>query len=76
MPNTPTSRNAPKSLTEHIRCDDFVFRLADVDGFSHQAVPESPSITIVNFKGYTQTIPDPEKHLFDFLLAHIKHESR
>lgn len=54
-----------------------MFRLDDVDAFSHQPVPESDAVTTVNFKGYTQNIPDPEKDLFNFLVAQLKptHES-
>ena len=72
MPNTPTSSIAPRSLSEHVRCRDFVFRVADVDGFSHRPVPEGDPITVVNFKGYTQSVRDPERRLFDFLLARTK----
>jgi hypothetical protein len=72
MPNTPTSSTAPRSLTEHVRCSDFVFRIADVDGFSHRPMSEGDSITIVNFKGYTQSVRDPERRLFDFLVLKLR----
>jgi hypothetical protein len=57
---------------DHIRCEDFVFRIADVDGFSHQSMSETEPMTIVNFKGYTQAIPDAQRKLFDFLIAKLK----
>ncbi|MGC1480581.1 MAG: hypothetical protein WA771_08750 [Chthoniobacterales bacterium] len=43
-----------------------------MDGFSHQPVPESDAITIVNFKGYSQPVPDPERRLFDFLVLKLR----
>jgi hypothetical protein len=43
-----------------------------VDGFSHQPVPESEPVTVVNFKGYSQSIPDPERRLFDFLVSKLQ----
>jgi len=44
-----------------------VFRLRDVDGFSHQAELEEEPVTIVNFKGFSEAIPDPEPRLFDLV---------
>jgi len=48
-----------------------------VDAFSHHPDAEGAAMTTVNFKGYTQTIPDAEMRLFNFLLARLKphHES-
>jgi len=43
-----------------------------VDGFSHQPFEDGAAITTVNFKGYTQTVPDPERRLFDFLTSVLK----
>jgi hypothetical protein len=43
-----------------------------VDGCSHQTHPDGSAVTIVNFKSYTQTIPDPERRLFDFLIRKLK----
>jgi hypothetical protein len=49
-----------------------VFRPANVDGFSHQTYEDGSVVTTVNFKSYTQSIPDPERRLFEFLVATIK----
>jgi hypothetical protein len=43
-----------------------------VDGCSHQAYADGSAVTIVNFKSYTQTIPDSERRLFDFLIRRLK----
>jgi hypothetical protein len=43
-----------------------------VDGCSHQTYVDGSAVTIVNFKSYTQTIPDPERRLFDFLIRKLK----
>jgi len=40
-----------------------------VDGFSHQSYEDGSAVTTVNFKSYTQSIPDPERRLFDFLTS-------
>ncbi len=61
-----------KTHSDFILCQDFVFRLSTVDGFLHQAFPEGqPGITTVNFKSYTQNVPDPERRLFDFLVSKL-----
>lgn len=57
--------------SEFVVCQNFVFRPANVDGFSHQSYDDGPAVTTVNFKAYTQTIPDPERRLFDFLISTI-----
>jgi hypothetical protein len=49
-----------------------VFRPANVDGFSHQTYEDGSAVTTVNFKSYTQGIPDPERRLFDFLISKLK----
>jgi hypothetical protein len=43
-----------------------------VDGCSHQKYADGSAVTVVNFKSYTQTIPDPERRLFDFLICKLK----
>jgi hypothetical protein len=43
-----------------------------VDGCSHQRYADGSAITTVNFKSYTQTIADPERQLFDFLIRKLK----
>ncbi len=66
----PTNRPQPsvsRIPSDFVRCQNLVFRPADVDGFSHQVLPESDAVTVVNFKGYTQTLTDPDRRLFDFL---------
>ena len=72
MPSNRASRSGTRTLTDHVRCEDFVFRVSDVDAFSHQPVPESDAITVVNFKGYSQPVPDPERRLFDFLVSKFR----
>jgi hypothetical protein len=55
--------------SDFVLCQDFVFRPASVDGFSHQSYEDGSAVTTVNFKSYTQSIPDPERRLFDFLTS-------
>jgi hypothetical protein len=43
-----------------------------VDGFSHERYAGVAAVTTVNFKSFTQTIPDPERRLFDFLIRKLK----
>ncbi len=74
MPSNRPPRSGTR-ISDHVRCEDFVFRIADVDGFSHQPVPEGEPVTVVNFKGYTQAVPDTERRLFDFLLQKIQPKS-
>ena len=57
--------------SDFVLCENFVFRPANVDGFSHQTFEDGAAVTTVNFKSYTQTIPDPERHLFDFLISKL-----
>lgn len=57
--------------SEFILCENFAFRPATVDGFSHQTYEDGSAITTVNFKSYTQSIPDPERRLFDFLISQL-----
>ncbi len=57
--------------SDFIICQNFVFRPANVDAFSHQTYEEGSAITTVNFKSYTQSIPDPERRLFDFLISKL-----
>ena len=70
---TPSNMpNATKSHSDFVLCEGFVFRLSTVDGFLHQNFPEDqPGITTVNFKSYTQNVPDPQRRLFDFLVSKI-----
>ena len=57
------------SNSDFVLCQDFVFRPANVDGFAHQSYEDGSAVTTVNFKSYTQSIPDPERRLFNFLTA-------
>lgn len=66
---TPNGNRLTNS--EFVQCQSFVFRPANVDGFSHQAFSDGAAVTTVNFKGYTQSIPDPERRLFDFLISRL-----
>jgi hypothetical protein len=57
------------SNSDFVLCQDFVFRPANVDAFAHQSYEDGSAVTTVNFKSYTQSIPDPERRLFNFLTA-------
>lgn len=70
-PTPKTSATNKATQSDFFLCQDFVFRLSTVDGFSHQTFADGSSVTTVNFKSYTQTIPDPERCLFEFLLLKI-----
>lgn len=74
-PLASASRTSSKPHSDFVLCQDFVFRPADVDGFSHVVEPDSEAITVVNFKAFTQSIPDPEKRLFSFLVRKLKPRS-
>ena len=37
--------------------------------------PDSEPLTVVNFKAFTQSIPDPEKRLFSFLIRKLRPRS-
>lgn len=67
--HTPIGRRVINS--EFILCENFAFRPANVDGFAHQTYEDGSAITTVNFKGYTQGIPDAERRLFDFLISQL-----
>jgi hypothetical protein len=69
-PHTSIGSRAINS--EFVICQNFVFRSANVDGFSHQTYEDGSAVTTVNFKSYTQGIPDPERQLFDFLVSKLK----
>jgi len=74
---TPALRALPSSRSHHsefVLCEDFVFRPATVDGFSHQTDEDGPAVTIVNFKSYSQSISDPKRRLFDYLISKIQPE--
>lgn len=58
--------------SDFVLCENFVFRPENVDGFSHQTFEDGAAVTTVNFKSYTQAIPDPERRLFDFLVFKLK----
>jgi hypothetical protein len=64
LPNSRRSRGS-----DFILCENFAFRPANVDGFSHQTFEDGSAVTMVNFKAYTQSIPDPNRRLFDYLIA-------
>lgn len=68
---TPTRTAIGNRVTnsDFALCQDFVFRPANVDGFAHQSYEDGSAVTTVNFKAYTQSIPDPERRLFDFLTS-------
>lgn len=70
-----TAIGSRASNSDFVVCQNFVFRLANVDGFSHQIYEDASAITTVNFKSYTQSIPDPERRLFDFLVSRLNPKS-
>ncbi len=57
--------------SDFVLCENFAFRPANVDGFSHQKFEDGTAVTTVNFKSYTQSVPDPERRLFDFLISKL-----
>ncbi|MBE2204042.1 MAG: hypothetical protein IAE94_06880 [Chthoniobacterales bacterium] len=42
-----------------------------MDAFSHQRFEDGSAITTVNFKGYSQAVPDAERRLFDLLISKL-----
>ena len=64
------SLNDSEKLSNHefICCEQFNFRLGDVDAFLFkEATAIIPSHTVVHFKGYTTPVLDQEKVLYNFL---------
>ena len=72
MPIESPSPIGNKTHSEFVLCEGFAFRPSNVDGCSHQKYADGSAVTVVNFKSYTQTIPDPERRLFDFLISKLK----
>ena len=72
MPIESPSPIGSKTHSELVLCEGFAFRPSNVDGCSHQKYADGSAVTVVNFKSYTQTIPDPERRLFDFLIRKLK----
>lgn len=64
---TPIATRAQNS--DFVLCENFAFRPGTVDGFSHQSYEDGSAVTTVNFKAYTQSVPDPERRLFNFLIS-------
>ena len=71
--HSPIGRRSRGS--EFFLCENFAFRPANVDGFSHQTFEDGSGITTVNSKAYTQSIPDSERRLFDFLISVLNPQS-
>ena len=72
MPIESPSPIGIKTHSEFALCEGFAFRPPTVEGCSHQKYPDGSAVTVVNFKSYTQTIPDQERRLFDFLIRTLK----
>ena len=72
MPIESPSPIRSKTHSEFVLCEGFAFRPSNVDGCSHQKYADGSAVTVVNFKSFTQTIPDPERRLFDFLVRKLK----
>jgi len=68
---THTPNSTRVSNSEFAICQNFVFRPANLDGCSHQAFEDGTAITTVNFKSYTQSIPDADRRLFNFLVSKL-----
>ncbi len=71
--HSPIGRRSRSS--EFFLCENFAFRPANVDGCSHQTFDDGSGITTVNFKAYTQSIPDPKRRLFEFLISVLQPQS-
>jgi hypothetical protein len=61
-----------RTHSEFVLCEGFVFRLSTVDGCLHQTHADGSAATVVNFKSYTQIVPDPQRRLFDFLVQKLR----
>jgi hypothetical protein len=70
--NTPIGSRTP---SEFVLCEGFAFRLSTVDGCLHQSYADGSAVTVINFKSYTQAVPDPERRLFDFLIQKLRPRS-
>lgn len=65
-------RNGSEPRSEFICCQQFNFRLRDVDGFLFEEAEEfSPAKTHVYFKTYTASVPDNEKVLYSYLSKNL-----
>ena len=65
-------RNGSELRSEFICCQQFNFRLRDVDGFLFEEAEElKPARTHVFFKHYTVSIPDQEKVLYVYLSKNL-----
>jgi hypothetical protein len=71
-PSRPATPTVHRAFAEFILCENFAFRPTSVDGFLHRKYDDGSAITMVNFKSYTQSVPDPERRLFNFLIAKLK----
>lgn len=66
---TETHNEAGSLFSEFVRCQNFVFRLRDMDCFLHAEQVEGPNVTAVYLKGYSPHVVDPEGKLFSFLCS-------
>ena len=72
----PTTASGSKlNISDFVICQDFVFRPSNVDGFSHEAYADCSGVTTVNFKSFTQSIRDPDRRLFDYLVSRLNPKS-
>jgi hypothetical protein len=65
-PHRKDSDHVPYS--EHILCENFVFKPSQVDAFYHTALNDKGGVTVLKFKSYTQDVKDPHRKLFDYLV--------
>ena len=69
---TDTHNEAGSLFSEFVLCQNFVFRIRDVDCFLHMEQAEGPNLTAVYLKGYAPHVADSEKKLFSFLCSKLK----
>jgi hypothetical protein len=66
------TRNGSEPRSEFICCQQFNFRLRDVDGFLFEDSEElKPAQTHVFFKHYTVSVTDDEKVLYSYLSKNL-----
>lgn len=75
MPKHTVNATPKVSGSDFVLCQNIAFRLSSVDGFSHHRYEDGSAVTILNFKGYTQNMADPQRLLFDFLILHLNPKS-
>ena len=65
-PHRKDSDHAPYS--EHILCENFVFKPSQVETFYHHAITDTGGVTTVKIKSHSLDVKDPNRRLFDYLV--------